>query len=145
VVFDLFAGFLYARGRSAPVLWIQIVSLVALATAMIFATHAYGIVGAGWAHVAVAVGIVLPAYLIVLRGYGVRVVEILRLAWWPTVVTLPVLAVAVIANLTFNKALPALLAGGAGAVVVYAVLMWPWLRPRLAEIRSSNAESEVQQ
>jgi lipopolysaccharide exporter len=140
VAFDIFAGYLYARGRSAPVLWIQIVSLVALVAAMIFATHAYGILGAAWAHVAVAVGIVLPGYAIALRGSGVRIAELIRAAWWPTVVALPVVAVALVANFALDEALPALLAGGTGALVVYGLLMWPWLRRRIADMRETGAQ-----
>lgn len=140
VAFDIFAGYLYARGRSAPVLWIQIISLLALVGAMIFATRAYGIVGAAWAHVAVAIGIVLPAYAIVLRRSGVQLAEFIRAAWWPTVVALPVVAVAMAANLLLDHALAALLAGGGGSLGVYALLMRPWLRRRIIAMRGTVAE-----
>ena len=107
---------------------------------MIFATHAYGILGAAWAHFAVAFGIVLPGYAIALRGSGVRIAELIHAAWWPTVVALPVVAVALVANFALDEVLPALLAGGTGALVVYGLLMRPWLRRRIADMRGTGAQ-----
>jgi len=140
VVFDIFAGFLYARGRSGPVLVVQIVWLVALVIGMVFATRAYGIIGAGWVHVAVAIVVILPAYAVALRGTGVRAIEFVRAAWWPTVATIPTVAVAIGARALFPSAVPALLIGGAAAVLVYAALMWPWLRRHLRGVRPASAE-----
>ncbi|MDL5352363.1 oligosaccharide flippase family protein [Microbacterium sp. zg-YB36] len=139
VVFDVFAGYLYARGRSRPVLWIQIISLVVLVAAMLYATSAYGIVGAGWAHVAVAVLVIFPAYIVVLLRSGISVGGILRGAWWPTVAVLPAVAGAIAAVLLIDDALVALLVGGAWASIAYVVLMLPWLRRRLALVRPERS------
>lgn len=135
VLFDIFAGYLYARGRSRPVLWIQLIWLVVLAVAMVFATQSYGIMGAGWVHVVVALTIILPCYLIALKTSGVRVGGIVRMTWWPTLASIPAIAMAVAMNMIIDNALLALLAGGAAAVLVYAALIWPWLRRLLREVR----------
>lgn len=138
VVFDLFAGFLYARGRSRPVLWIQLVWLAVLVVGMIFATQAFGIVGAGWVHVVVAVVVVLPAYALALRSAGVRFRTILRAAWWPTVAAVPAVAVAIGARLLIENPVGAVLVGGFGAVAVYLLVGWPWLRQHVRAIRGSE-------
>ncbi|WP_246159988.1 oligosaccharide flippase family protein [Microbacterium rhizomatis] len=139
VVFDIFAGYLYARGRSKPVLWIQIAWLVVLVGGMIVATTQFGILGAAWVHVAVAVVIILPIYLLVLRAAGVHVGEIVRALWWPTLGAVGAIATAFAVHALISESLPALLAGGFAAVAVWAAIMWPWARRRLAEIRRTRA------
>ncbi|MCR2823920.1 oligosaccharide flippase family protein [Microbacterium sp. zg.Y909] len=127
VVFDVFAGFLYARGRSRPVLWIQIVWLVVLVVAVYVAVSAWGIIGAAWAHVLVAVVVILPGYLLALRGSGVAVAPLLRAALWPTAAACPAIAAAYILSLLLPSPLGALLIGGSAAVAIYALCAGPWL------------------
>jgi len=141
VVFDIFAGYLYARGRSRPVLWIQVVWLVSLVAGMVFATRAWGIVGAAWVHVAVAVAIILPCYWAVVRRTGARLSEFLHAMWLPTLATVPVVAVALLTRVLITEALPALLVGGAAAVAVYAALILPWARVRLRRMRATTLET----
>ena len=136
VAFEIFGGYLYTQGRSRLVLWIQIIWLIALVGAMIAATRAYGIVGAGWVHVVVAFVVILPAYLIALKLSGVRISEFARQVWWPTVATVPALIVALGAHMLIENAIVALLVGGFGAVVVYCALTWPWLRRHFRELRA---------
>ncbi|HWI31344.1 MAG TPA: lipopolysaccharide biosynthesis protein [Microbacterium sp.] len=138
VVFDIFAGYLYARGRSRPVLWVQIIWLVAIVVGMIFATRAYGIIGAAWVHVVVAVVVILPAYTVVLTLAGVHVREIFEAAWWPTVGTIPAVAVAVAANMLISNPVFALLVGGFGSVLVYVAVMFPWGRKHLRGLRADR-------
>ena len=142
VVFDIFAGYLYARGRSRPVLWIQIIWLVVLVGAMIWATQSWGIVGAGWVHVVVAVVVILPAYLIALSSSGVRVSDFFKVAWWPSVAAVPAVAAAVAAHMLISQSLVALLAGGAASVLIYAAVVWPWLRRILRDVRRPAAVAE---
>lgn len=144
VAFDIFGGYLYTQGRSRLVLWIQILWLVALVGAMIVATRAYGIVGAGWVHVVVAVVVILPAYLLALKLSGVRIRDFARQAWWPTVATVPALIVAVGAHLLIKNSLLVLLVGGFGAVLVYCALAWPWLRRHIRDIRSRTSRQGVE-
>jgi lipopolysaccharide exporter len=140
VVFDVFAAFLYSRGLSRPVLWIQVIWLVVLVVGMIVAGTTFGIVGAAWVHVLVAVVIILPAYLFALARAGVRLRQVLRAAAWPTLAALPALAVAVAVRLLIADSLTALLVGGLGAGLVYCLCIWPWVRGRLAEARALRAQ-----
>jgi len=126
VLFDVFTGFLYAQGRARPVLWVQILWLITLVTGMIIATDAYGIVGAGWVHAAVAGVVILPAYIVVLRQAGVPAALLLRRAWWPTVATIPAAFAAWIGSRAVDTPIMALLIGGGASVVVYVLLMWAW-------------------
>jgi PST family polysaccharide transporter len=142
VAFDISAGYLYSQGKSRPVLWIQIIWLIALVGAMIAATTAFGIAGAGWAHVLVAALVILPAYLIALKLSGVRIGELARMAWLPTVATIPAVAAAIGATILISDPLLALLAGGGAALVVYAALVWPWLRKQVRVLRSSTVPAE---
>ncbi len=140
VVFDIFAGYLYSRGRSRPVLWIQLVWLVVLVVGMGVAARAWGIVGAGWVHVAVAVVVILPAYLIALARAGAHVGSIFRAATWPTLAAIPAIAVAVVIHLVIVAPLPALLVGGLAAGLVYGGLIFPWLRRHLKQLRAADGD-----
>lgn len=135
VVFDLFAGYLYARGSSRPVLWVQIVWLVALVVGMYFATLAFGIVGAGWVHVGIAIVIVLPGYLIALRAGGVRVSSLLAASSMPTFATVPAVAAAFAIGSVIPSPLLALVVAGVCAVVVYLAICGRWMLRRLKRVR----------
>lgn len=140
VMFDVFAGFLYAHGRSTPVLWIQAIWLVTLIGAMIPATMMFGIVGAGWAHVLVAVVIVLPCYLIALRSAGVDVWGLLKSLLRPTAATLPALAAAYVIASVIPNHLVSLLVGGSAAVLVYGAIMFRWILGRVRDVRAIAPE-----
>ncbi|MGX1793221.1 oligosaccharide flippase family protein [Microbacterium sp. NPDC055312] len=139
VVFDAFAGFLYAQGRSRPVLVIQIVSLVALTVGMIVGTSAYGIVGAGWVHVGIGLIVILPLYLVALARGGVTSRAIVRACLWPTIATIPATAAALGAALWLDGPILVLLAGGGAAVVVYLMCIAPWVLRRVRTLRRGPA------
>jgi len=143
VVFDIFAGYLYSRGQSRPVLWIQVLWLIVLVVGMVLATRAYGIVGAGWVHVLVAVAVILPAYLLVIRRAGVRVTAMLRAAWWPTLATAPAATVAVISRILIDSPPLAVLVGGLAALVVYGLLAGPWLVRQYRRLRAGADPVQV--
>ena len=115
-------------GTVAPVLWIQIVSLVALVVAMIFATHAYGIVGAGWAHVAVAVRDRPPGAMPSRCGARafVSASRSGRHGGRPS----PRFPSSLSRWRQLGSIGPPCAAGRRhGALVVYGLVIWPWLRP----------------
>lgn len=135
VVFDLFASYLLARASTRAVLTVQLVWMAALVPVLVWATGAFGIVGAGWAHVAVATFVGVPAYLVALRGQGA---DLRAMAW---VVVVPLLAVLpaglaahVIAS-TIDIAGLAVLVGGLVGTGTYAALIYPWLVRRLSGSR----------
>jgi len=137
VAFDIFTAYLYAQGRSRPVLWVQVIWLVTLTLGMVYATAAFGIVGAGWVHVIVALIIVLPAYLVTLRIAGVRLAAVLRRSWWPTAATVPAVGAAILTRSLFSGPLLQLFVGSGLAVAVYAIIIWPWARRELRGIRQA--------
>lgn len=138
VVFDLFAGFLYARGKSRPVLCVQLVWFVSIVIGMIVATKRHGIVGAGWVHVLVAIGVIVPAYLIALRFAGVVLVAFLREAWLPTLSAIGACGIAALAASSVHPPLIKLLVGGMAAAVTYAALIGRWILVRLRSMREAK-------
>lgn len=142
VAFDVFAGYLYARGISRPVLWLQLISLIALVAAMLAATPRFGILGAAWSQVVVSILIVLPGYLVVLRSAGVSLSALGRACVLPILATLPAVAVAVLATALIDSPPAALAAGALGAVLVYLAVMGRWLRARLRRLRSAPEPTE---
>lgn len=142
VSFDIFNAYLYAHGRSRPVFWVQVIWLVTLTVGMIFATSAFGIVGAGWVHVIVALFIVLPAYLVTLRMSGVRLVALLRRAWWPTAAAVPAVGAAILTRSLLGDPILQLFVGGAIAAAAYVVIMLPWARRELRGIRRQDDRAE---
>lgn len=143
LVFDIFAGFLYARGRSRPVLWVQLIWFVAILIGMIIATTAYGVVGAGWVHVIVAVAVILPAYAIALRSAGVRLSSIISEAWLPTVATATAAGIALLVASQFEAAPAKLIVAGLAAAVTYLALMGRWIVIRLRGLRRGSAAVQI--
>lgn len=135
VLFDLFSGYLYALGRSRPVLWLQILTIVVLTAGMIVMTTRHGIVGAAWVHVGASVAFILPGYLAIIRSTGVRLTALLRACLRPTLATLPACLAALLASHLIARPVAALLVGGAGAVAVYLAVTGRWLLARAAQIR----------
>ncbi|GAA1954043.1 oligosaccharide flippase family protein [Microbacterium deminutum] len=140
VIFDTFASYLYAIGKSRPVLWLQALWFLALTVGMIAATGAYGIVGAGWVHVVVALFIMLPAYLYTIHRAGVSVVAIAKQAWVPVVGALPAALAAALATRIESPVL-AMVIGGLSALLVYGAVTGPWLMRRLRAIRGAQTNA----
>lgn len=139
VIFDVFAGYLYSRGASRPVLMIQIAQLLVLVVAMIPATMRYGIVGAGWVHAAVALAVVFPGYLIALAASGVPSAPVVAALRWPALGTAVVCAVAAGVTRLVDQAWLGLLLGGLAASASYFAVVGRWFFPYLAQIRRSTS------
>ena len=142
VIFDIFNAYLYAHGHSRPVLGVQLLWLVTLTVGMVFATAAFGIVGAGWVHVIVALAIVLPAYLVILRRAGVHLLSILRRVWWPTVAILPAIGAVFLTQSLVSGLVLRLFIGGASGTVVYLIVIWPWARRELRGIKRQGTRAD---
>jgi PST family polysaccharide transporter len=135
VVFDLMATFLAARGAARAVLWVQGIWTVALVPGVVIATHRWGLTGAGWSHVVIAVAVVLPAYVVVLRRSGVPVLRVLAALAPPLAAAVPTWWVAKALADAIQTPFFALLAGGTAGLATYAILIQAWVR-RLLPIRS---------
>ncbi|MDN5978084.1 lipopolysaccharide biosynthesis protein [Acidipropionibacterium jensenii] len=139
VIFDLFAAYLYALGRSRGVLWLQVLTIVVLTTGMILMTTRHGIVGAAWVHVGASVIFILPGYLGIIRATGVRLGALARACLRPTLATVPACLAALAACHLISAPVIALLVGGAGAVAVYLAVMGRWLLARVRQVRGPKA------
>lgn len=143
VIFDVFSGYLYAQGRSRPVLWLQLLSLTTVTVGLLAVAPVGGIVAAAWLQLGVSLTVVLPGYVLALRGPGVRAGDLARELWRPSVGGLPAVATAFIATSFLHDTVVALLTGGISAVAVHLLVMGPWLRTRLRVLRNADTPWEV--
>ncbi|MBC7402301.1 MAG: oligosaccharide flippase family protein [Microbacteriaceae bacterium] len=146
VVFDLAATYLIACGMTRSVLMVQLIWLAALVPAMILGVQADGLAGAGWAHVLVAVVVVLPVYLFYLRRARVPVISFLRGWIRPTVMAIPLaFGLWLISSLVVPPILALVLAATAG-ILLYALPMSKWwvTRAKSLGVRESLLEFGVE-
>lgn len=125
--FDL----LTAVGRSRPVMYLQLTWLATLAPALYAGIALAGLPGAGIAHVAVAYGVMVPAFGWALRRAGIDLREVARAARRP-LAGLPVVALgAVAARLWVPNPLASLAVAGVWGVAVYLPFVGPLLPGRI--------------
>lgn len=140
VLFDLFASYLLARGRSRAVLLVQVVWFVALVVGVVVGARGWGIAGAGWAHLVVALVVVLPAYVWALRGAGVPWRPLGRALVRPASTSaLAGVAAGGLAHLVSTPAV-SLVVGCVVGGAVYAALTLRWFRGAVAGLRRGSAE-----
>ena len=138
VVFDLMATYLMAHGAARPVFWIQALWIVSLTPLLIIASEQFGVEGAGWAHVVVAVIIILPAYLLALRRVDVRLRPLFRVLWPPILAGAAAWLAADVVSGWFDSPIVALLSGGAAGGLVYVSLLYRWLRRMTSWVKRSR-------
>lgn len=126
LVFDVWAAYLLANGKSLAVLWVQIIWFATLIPAMVVGTHNFGIVGGGWAHVIVGAVVVLPAYVWVLRGTDANLLGLLQAAWPPILAGAAAWLAAHFAAAAISHPLLALVVGGFAGGAVYALMVGRW-------------------
>lgn len=136
VLFDLMATYLIARGATRPVLWIQLAWLVALVPAVVVGARSWGSAGAGWAHVVVAAGVVLPLYLHAVRRSGADLRGLLGATWLPLLAAVPTALVAALVAGWPRGPLLGLLAGGLAGTAAYLAVLG---RPLLRDVRALRA------
>jgi lipopolysaccharide exporter len=152
VMIALFSDLLVAVGRTRRLMVLQFIWLVVLIPAMIFGVEWKGIVGAGIAHVAVAIVVVIPLYILSIRrqlGIGFR---------WTAAVILPPFLASVLAwgaaysaVLALHNLVAQLLVGAAAGLVAYLIAAWWWLWPLLATLRrlygrgAGSADKDLEQ
>lgn len=135
VVFDLCAAYLLARGASGAVLRVQVVWFLTLIPATIAGARWFGVAGAGWAHLVVALAIVLPAYLWAARRAGAGLRAIGTAVVPPTAAAVPAALLAWLVEREVDQPVLALLLGAVAAACVYLGLLHRWLptQVRLAQ------------
>ncbi|MCP3423020.1 oligosaccharide flippase family protein [Nocardioides pinisoli] len=143
VLLDLVATFLIAAGETRAVLLVQLLWLACMVPAMVVAVRAWGLAGAGWAHVVVVVVVVVPAYGVALRRVGVDVSALAGTCVLPLVAAVPATVACWVLARSGGPPL-LLLAGGAACVVgLYLLPMLPWARRRLSELRHPLGDAEA--
>lgn len=129
VVLDLVATFLIAEGRTRSVLLVQVLWLCAMLPAMALAVSWFGLKGAGWAHVVVAIVVVMPAYGVCLRAVHVDAAAFL--AGWsrPLLTALPAMLTCTWIGTRQENPLALLIVGSAALMLLFVLpnLRW-WLR-----------------
>lgn len=91
-------------------------------------------------HVAAAVVVILPGYLVILRGTGVHLVQLFRACLLPTIAAFPAaLAGWLIARQIASQPI-SLLGGGLAAVGIYLLVMGRWLMSHLRAVRGSSTD-----
>lgn len=125
VLGELVYDFLVAMGRSTPNLWLQVLWLAALGASLPFAVRADGIEGVAMAHAAVAVCIVLPSYIWVLRRAGVSMRAMAQQLFRPIVGTVVGAGVGVAAVVYIPEDITQMVVGGIAIVLLYVVIVYP--------------------
>lgn len=120
----LFANITIATGRTGILLAVQVAALVTLVPLMYAGVRAWGIQGAGYAHVAVACAVTLPVYLVAVHRTTGAAPGRLAFAVFPPVVAgiLAFLAARAVTQVPAPDLVRTLLGGVIGSTV-YVVLM----------------------
>lgn len=138
VVMDLIATFLIAVNATRAVLYVQAIWVVVLAPGMVIGIDNWGLAGAGWAHVVVAVVFVLPAYLVLLPRHGVRLLPLIGDLLLPAAVAVPAVIAGTLVAHAIDVPILALLAGGTVSSVIFLAPLLLWLKRRLAVLKGSR-------
>lgn len=128
VLIDLVATFLIARGAARPVLYVQIVWFAALIPAEIVAAQRWGIAGAGWAHLAITLAVVVPAYGVALARVDGAPLRLLRALAWPTLAAVPTWYATYLCASSIDAPLAALVLGGLAGTATCAICCFPLAR-----------------
>lgn len=124
ILFELCYDFVVVAGSSRPLLAIQLVWLAGLVPLVSVGLARFGLVGAAQAQVLLAVVVIGPAYLVILRGLGVHLGTLAKSLVWPTMGALVLVgAVALVQRTSASswQVLPAV--GVATGLVVCALAM----------------------
>jgi O-antigen/teichoic acid export membrane protein len=133
---ELFADFLVSLGRTRAVLLVQVIWLPTLTAALLVLVERFGIAGAGAAQAAVAVLIVVPAYVFLVSRSDVRPAMVAR-ALLPSLSLASVTAlVAWTVSSRVGTPFLACAAGGGAGLALYVV-------PHLSELRQTLARERI--
>jgi O-antigen/teichoic acid export membrane protein len=135
VVLQLCFDLLIAVGYGRRTLGLQALWLVVLVPALAFGAHVGGIAGIGVAHMLVAVGVMVPAFLAALGRLGFRPLELARSIWAPLAGAAGLVVAPLLAIRLLHPDLLVLAAGGIGGLALYL----PVLALKRHELRALRA------
>lgn len=124
VAFELTYDFIVALGHSAAVFRVQILWLVALIPALTVGARVGGIDGVGVGHLVVALGIVTPAYLVLLRRRDIALRRVAVAVTRPLVGALAAFGVAWVVHRQFREPFVALAVAAIAGLGAHAAVMW---------------------
>lgn len=144
VLFDLFAAYLYARGKSGRVLLLQVAWFVSLTFALVIAVPSGGGLGAAYAHAAVSVLVVLPLYVWMTFRAGADLGSVLDALWRPAVAAVLAGLIGFAVTNALADAFVALALGGVSVCVVYGALVGWWATPRIRDFLATGGAAADQ-
>ena len=125
---ELFSNIIVALGRPRALFLTQALWIVVLLPAMVIGVDTWGIKGAGIAHFVVAGLVVLPVYLFVVRSVaGLSLRKLLVAIGPPVAGSIGAGLSAALAMRATNGALQSLVVGLGAGLVVYLIIVGPWL------------------
>ncbi|MDR6592060.1 lipopolysaccharide biosynthesis protein [Saccharothrix longispora] len=139
VVLELGYDYLASAGRSRAIFVIHLVWLVALVPLLALGAHVGGLRGVAAAQSVVVLVVVVPAYLVAFRPYGLRAGVLGAAVARPLLGGLVMVAVALGVEQLVEAPLWRLLVSGALASLAYAAVVFPLRHEVLGLLRRSNA------
>lgn len=139
VALELGYDYLASAGRSRTILVIHLVWLAALVPLLALGAHLDGIRGVALAQSVVVLLVVVPAYLIAFRPYGLRARVLGAAVARPLLGGLVMVVVAWGVQWSIDDTVWRLLVGGASATLAYAAVVFPLRHEVLGLLRRSRA------
>jgi O-antigen/teichoic acid export membrane protein len=125
VASELGYDYLVALGHAGRTMWLQAGWFVALVIFLPLGAMADGIRGVGAAHAAVAVVLVLPAFVLAVRATGMSVGKLGRAVTRPVIGCALLVVVLLLVRWHTPPTFERLLIGGVLGLAVYAPVVWP--------------------
>ncbi|MGZ4758682.1 MAG: lipopolysaccharide biosynthesis protein [Acidimicrobiales bacterium] len=141
ILIELTADFLVTLGRTRAVLLAQVPWLIGLVAALVLLVHGHGIAGAGVAQAGIAVGLMVPIYLVLLRRAGVSPMSVARVVLPPLFWALLAAGVAWFVASHLSNPFIATAAGTAAGSLCYLAAHTGDLRLAIATVRRERAGS----
>lgn len=133
VAAELGYDYLVALGYSRRTMWLQALWFAALVVCLPIGAHLDGIRGVGEAHAAVALFLVLPAFVLSVRATGVPVLVLGRAVLRPVLGCALLVAAVLLVRWNTPPDFVRLLLGGVAGLAVYVPVVWP-LRKLLRDL-----------
>jgi PST family polysaccharide transporter len=123
VITELAYDFLVALGRPRPNLWLQIIWCLFLVPALILGARWHGVIGVATGHAVVAVGVMIPAYLIALSRVGVSIRRVVANSARPVLGSALIVGSGLVILDMFPANLVKLAVGGVVGLVLYIAVV----------------------